>query len=500
MGLAIDREDFTQEEFKAFSERLYECLTALKYQLRKPGFGLGQPKIGAELENYIVNQDGNVLPLNREIIEKSGNHNFTVELNKFNLEVNFDPVARDAQTFSNLQKEMSGYLNHLEDIAQQFNALIVPTGILPTLKEEHLTPEYMTDFPRYRALSKHLYAMRGENFEVHIRGEDEIQLTCDHVALEGANTSFQYHLMVKPNEFADIFNATQLITSLIVAVSANSPILLGKFLWDETRIALFKQSIDSRARNSFDWKQPARVSFGHGWVRYDAWELFAETVALYPPIFPILSDENPVASVKEGKIPKLEELSLHMGTTWPWNRPVYSGSDGGHIRIEMRALPAGPTVMDMCANAALATGLAMGFSETIRDFLAVMPFKFAEYNFYRAAQKGLDASIIWTHPKKHQLVEMPIIDVLRAMLPIAEYGLKKIGISNTEIKHYLGIIEKRMDKGCTGARWQKSAVKYFEKKYSRQEACRQMFLLYMKQQRSKQPVCEWESLENTSPC
>ncbi len=492
MGLAIEREEFSQKEYDAFSERLYECLSALKTQIRLPGFGLSSPMLGAELENYIVDSKGEVLPLNKEIIQAAGSDNYTVELNKFNLEVNFDPLPLNSSAFSSLQGAMTNNLARLDLVASEFDARIVPTGILPTLRESHLTPQYMTDYARYRGLSKFLLNMRGENFHVHIRGEDEIKLTSSHVALEGANTSFQYHLMVKPGAFSDCFNATQLVTPLLLAVSANSPILLDKMLWDETRIALFKQSIDSRVRNGFNWRQPARVTFGHGWVREDAWEIFSETVALYPPIFPILSSENPMSVIKAGGVPKLEELCLHMGTTWPWNRPVYSGSDGGHVRIEMRALPAGPSVIDMCANAAFATGLVMGLESSIRDFLAVMPFQFAEYNFYRAAKNGLDASIIWTRPSNHQLVELPIVDVIREMLPIAERGLLSIGIAPQEAMYYLSIIEARLDKMRTGARWQRAMVKRFEGKYGRTEACSRMFSRYMDLQKTTAPVSDWE--------
>lgn len=492
MGLEIKQEEFQEADYRVYSERLYRCLDALKVLVEDPKFGRGEQKIGAELENYIVDEQGEVLPLNQEIIKSANNKEFTVELNKFNLEINFKPVVLGAHAFSELQAEMDLSLGQLRRVAREFNAQIVPTGILPTLKDEHLKKEFMTDCIRYRALSKSLLAMRGEDFKVHITGEDELFLTRDHVALEGANTSFQFHLMFEPQDFANVFNATQLITPLVVAVAANSPVLLNKVLWDETRIALFKQSIDSRLRHSVEWRQPSRVSFGHGWVRDDAWELFAESVALYPPLFPILSKQDPIQQLESGEIPALDELNLHMGTTWPWNRPVYCSDGDGHVRIEMRSLPAGPTNKDMCANAAFATGLAMGLKDNIRDFLAVMPFRFAEYNFYRAAQSGLDANIVWTDLKRHQAIEMPIIDVLHAMMPIAEKGLKQLGIAEQETQYYLQIIERRLERKITGARWQKNMLKKLELESSREEACRDMFQRYLQQQMSNLPVSEWE--------
>lgn len=492
MGLEVAKEDFSQEEYEAYSTRLYECLEALKALLAKPRFGQVPLQIGGELENYIVDNHGNVQPLNTELIEKSGDPKYTIELNRFNLEVNYHPTALNASAFSNLHSEMLQSHNHLQTLADEYNATIVPTGILPTLRRKHVTPKYMTESVRYRALSKHLREMRGENFVVDIGGDESIRLTSDNVALEGANTSFQFHLMVKPEEFSKVFNATQLTTSLLVAISANSPILLGKSLWDETRIALFKQSIDSRARNNLDWKQPARVTFGQGWNREGPWEMFASSVSLFPPIFAINSEQDPVATVTNNKVPKLQELALHMGTTWPWNRPVYCAEGNGHIRIEMRALPAGPSFIDMIANAAFASGIVMGLRSRIDDIVAMMPFRFAEFNFYRAAQDGLDASIIWPHAKKHQLGEMPITDVISALLPVAELGLIELGIEPKEIKKYLDVIENRLINKTTGARWQKQQIRNLESKMNRDEACHEMFKRYVENFKSGAPVHEWE--------
>ncbi len=491
MGLSIDKEDFSPLEYKQFSIRLYQCLDTLKELIQKPGFGQGKKMIGAELENYIVAQNGQVLPINTLLIEQAKNPNYTVELNRFNLEINLEPEALDATVFSRLQHQLEINQQYLQSIADQHQAKIVPIGILPTLEAKHLMSEFMTDMARYQALSKFLWQSRGKDFRVHISGDDEVQLTSPHVTLEGANTSFQFHLMVEHHKFAQVFNAIQLTTPLVLAIAANSPIFLGKSLWDETRIALFKQSIDSRHRGNMNWRQPSRVTFGHGWVRDNAWELFAETVALYKPIFPILSEQDPLEATSQGEIPKLEELSLHMGTTWPWNRPVYSHHDGGHVRIEMRAMPAGPSAIDMCANAAFATGLALGIQSNIEEQLAVMPFRFAEYNFYRAAQNGLEANILWPDAKQHQIVEMPISQVIEQMLPIAAQGLSKLDIAQEESNFYLGIIQKRIKQKISGARWQKYMLYKLEQNSNRQQACSDMLNMYMQQQETGKPVTEW---------
>ncbi|MEE4244681.1 MAG: hypothetical protein V2I33_04675 [Kangiellaceae bacterium] len=489
MGLAIQQESFSEQDYSEFADCLADSLEQLRAIIRDASFGQGAKFIGAELENYIVDQAGAIKPINQALIDRANKDNFTVELNQFNLEINLDPLPLDANCFSQLQAQLDYYVGYLRRIARMDDAAIVPIGILPTLQKSHLSKQYMTDCTRYQMLSKQLYGLRGEEFQVDICGLEELQVMSDHVGLEGANTSFQYHLMVPHQRFADAFNITQLTTPFVVALSANSPILLGQQLWDETRIALFKQSIDSRVRGQAQWRQPSRVTFGHGWVREDAWELFAETVALYPALFPI-TDATSQSSGGRHDWPELAELSLHMGTTWPWNRPVYEPSNGGHVRIEMRAMSSGPSNKDMCANAAFATGLVYGMLDQAESLLATIPFRFAEYNFYRAAQNGLDAIVLWPDNSGHP-VEQPIEQVINSLLPIAEQGLMSIGIAQEEINYYLSIIEQRMAKRITGARWQREALKYFEQYTNRAEACQKMLLSYMEQQQTNRPVHQW---------
>ena len=178
------------------------------------------------------------------------------------------------------------------------------------------------------------------------------------MSLEGAATSFQVHLRVDPAAFARTYNAVQAATAPVLAVAGNSPTFLGHRLWEETRIALCKQSLDERDRRGLR-RRLARVAFGTGWLRGGALELFAEGVRLYQPLLPVLGDHDPSDGGDQWRAPPLEELRLHQGTVWRWNRAVYDPASGGHLRIEMRALPAGPTVVDMLANAALLVGLSL---------------------------------------------------------------------------------------------------------------------------------------------
>jgi hypothetical protein len=139
---------------------------------------------------------------------------------------------------------------------------------------------------------------------------------------------------------------------------------------------------------------PSRVSFGRRWLERSAMEIFADAVRTHEPILPILSDEDPRAAVHVGSIPGLDELRMHLGSIWTWNRAVYDPAGGGHLRIELRALPAGPTTIDMAANAAFLPGLTVAAAEDALTWTRLLPFEQARDNFLDAARHGIDAMLL----------------------------------------------------------------------------------------------------------
>ena len=494
MGEKVTKISFSKEEFTQFGDILDEQLDVLKDVIRSPGFGDKNLKLGAELEMYLVDDSFDVCPKSYELLKALDDPQYQAEINKYNIELNLSAHDIKGKPFSSLLGEMRSKTDRLEKVAANLGINIMPVGILPTLQQKHLNKDYMTNELRYEAMDNQLSAIRGKAFEIDINGEENVKLTCDDVSVEGANTSFQVHMMVQHDRFADIFNAAQLTMPLVTAIAANSGILLGHRTWDETRVALFKQSLDTRIKGEVPWQEPARVSFGQGWVKKDSWELFAEAVALFKPLLPITHTENAADLWQQGSLPTFHELSLHLGTSWPWHRPVYSNHSNGHVRIEFRAIPAGPTSIDMVANAAFAMGLAVGLADHIEDFISAIPFRFAEYNFYRAAQSGLDASILWPCKKGHLTEEFPIIEVIERLFPYAENGLKSLGVDRTEIDTYLGIITERLQTGITGARWQKNTHRHFEQKFTKEEASRMVSGLYIENARSALPVSQWDQI------
>ncbi len=486
MGTEIQRERFEDSDYVRFARRLEQSLQAFQALLDRPGFGEGPRSLGAELELFLVDGSGGPLPLNEAVLRETVDPRITVELDRFNLECNLRPTLLAGRPFSALAREIDGALGELRRAAATHDGRIALIGILPTLRAADLEPSAMSDVARYRALSAALQRLRSEPFRVRIHGLDPLDIRCDDVTFEGANTSLQVHLRVSPGEFADVYNAVQLATAPAIAVACNSPTFLGHRLWDETRIALFKQSVDDRGTGG----GVARVGFGTGWIREGAWELFAESVSLHEPLLPVLSDEDPLARVRAGALPDLHELRLHNGTVWRWNRAVYDPGGGGHLRVEMRGLPAGPTRPDMLANIAFLVGLGLGLAPRAPRWTRELSFELAENNFYRAAQQGLDAELTWPRaggpPRR-----LPVRELVPELLELARRGLGDAGIDAEESEPLLDLVAQRVACGQTGAAWQREVLTRLEPPLGRERALGAMMRRYLEHADTHRPVHEW---------
>jgi gamma-glutamyl:cysteine ligase YbdK (ATP-grasp superfamily) len=491
MGLAIERERFAAEEYPPFEARLGTNLQALRELLDRPGFGDGETTIGAEVEMHLVDALGQPLPDNAGVLACANDPRLTLEINRFNLEVNARPVRLAGRPFTQLAAELRDALGVAREAARKRGARLALVGILPTLRLSHLGEGTLSDAPRYRALSSALRNMRGEPFAVHIKGRESLSAHCDDVALEGANASFQVHLRATPAAFAGLFNAAQLAAAPLLAATSNSPFFDARSLWSETRIALFQQAVDTRVDARERARAPSRVSFGHSWI-HDAHEPFAANVALHPALLPVLTDEDPLAVVGAGGVPRLEELRLHHGTVWDWNRAVFDPEDGGHLRIEHRLLPSGPTLSDMTANAALTLGLTLGLAPMMAELAPTFPFTYAEQNVYSAAKHGLDAELLW--PAERAPSPRPRIarELLLELLPLAERGLLDAGVEQSEVSELLECVRLRVVSGQTGAAVQRALVARHEPRLGRERALVAMLETYLEWSERDIPVHRWD--------
>ncbi len=494
MGLEIDRDRFGSADYARFYERLGDCLGVLEKLLARPGFGEGPASLGAELEVALVGPAARPLPLNLEVLQDTFDSRMTVELNRFNLECNLRHGPLAGTPFAALRSELEEAHAELSRAAALHAGRVAMVGILPTVSVEDLGGEAMTDTARYRALAFALRDARCAPFRLDIDGDDPLTMECDGVTFEGAATSLQLHLRVAPGDFARLFNAVQLATAPVLALAGNSPTFIGHRLWEETRVALFKQAVDERDTRAKQSRRSARVNFGSGWLREGALEIFREAVEVFPALLPILDSEDPLACLEAGGLPKLREIRLHQGTVWSWNRPVYDPADDGHLRIEMRALPSGPTIVDMLANTAFQVGLTYGLGSEVEDLPDRFDFDDVHANFYRAAQNGCDAELIW--PDGAAGVTAPggrirAAELAAQLVEVARRGLYGEDVEAADVDPLLAVIADRAQSGRTGAAWQRHTLESLETTLPRKAALVQLVERYMLLSAEGNPVHTW---------
>ncbi|MGV0047689.1 glutamate--cysteine ligase [Mycobacterium colombiense] len=490
MGEEVKRTTYDSAHRREYRRKVALCLDAFETMLAQSSFDSEQPLTGMEIECNLVDADYQPAMSNRHVLDAIGDPAYQVELGAYNIEFNVPPRPLPGHTSLDLEAEVRASLNEAENKAGAAGgAHIVMIGILPTLMAEHLDHGWMSESKRYAALNESIFSARGEDIPINISGPEPLSWHTATIAPESACTSMQLHLQLDPGTFAANWNAAQIVAGPQLALGANSPFFFGHRLWAETRIELFAQSTDTRPDELKSQGVRPRVWFGEQWID-SVLDLFRENIRYFPSLLPEVSDEDPVAELAAGRIPQLSELRLHNGTVYRWNRPVYDVVDGRpHLRLENRVLPAGPTVVDMLANAAFFYGMLRSLSEADKPLWTVMDFGVAEANFMAAALDGIDAGLHW--PGQGDVTAREL--VLDTLLPIADEGLQRWGVDAEVRDRFLGVIEGRARTGRNGASWQVSTVRALQDGgMSRPAALAEMLRRYCDHMHANEPVHTWE--------
>ncbi len=449
MGEHSIRRPADEREARAFSSAVVRDIRALDALIERGGIETGITRMGVEQEMYLVGPGGLAAPCAERVLERIEDPRFTTELARFNLEANFDPQVLQGGFLATLEAQLGEALGIVDTAAAPEGARVLLTGILPTLRGEDVSLANLTPILRYEYLNEALFRGR-ESATVFIEGIEEYRGVHDSVMLEGANTSLQLHLQVTPATGATLYNVMQLITAPLLAAATNSPVLLGKRLWHETRIAVFERSLDARTGAQLVRGHPTRVCFGEDWVHESLVELFRDNAARFPAILTRELEEDSAATVAAGGVPRLAALALHNGTVWRWNRPCFGVAGGvAHLRIENRVLPSGPSVLDEVANAALFYGLMQAVPEDCAELTRRIAFGDVRRNFVDAARYGLGAELAWLDGRRVGARAL----LLEELLPAARRGLAALAVPDSDIDRYLGVVEARVTSGQTGSNW-----------------------------------------------
>ena len=480
--------EFAGERRRDFIRTLLRDVNALERVLAEGMIEEGVRRVGAEQEMFLVDRNWHPAPVVMQVLEELKDGHFTTELGAFQIELNLDPRAYGGDCFSQLERELRERLAKLERATNSLGYGLVLTGILPTLRQSDLGLENMVPNPRYHALNRAMTELRGGTYDVFIRGTDELRVRHESVMAEACNSSFQFHLQCGAAEFANLYNIAQTLAAPVLAVATNSPLLFGRRLWAETRIALFQQAVDTRSVRH-EREVPSRVTFGDRWVRRSVIELYREDIARFRTLVGIQFDEDPHAQLARGLAPELKSLRLHNGTVYRWNRACYGILDGKpHLRIENRVLPSGPSTVDQIANGAFWYGLMMALAKKYDDITKVMEFEHARSNFVIAAREGLGTRLVWLEGKELPVTEL----VLEHLLPLADQGLADGKVSDEDRRHYLGVVEERVRTGRTGSRWMLHSLAGMRNHGTPAERLNAITAAIVARQADQRPVAHWE--------
>lgn len=489
MGKDVEPQAFTREDRTAFRLQLSKSMEACRRMVAESFLETKSGLAGFEVELNLVGEHGEPALRNAEILRDLDDPSVQPELARFNLELNVEPRRLDERGLVGFENDVRRRLERIRAVGRRFDALPVTIGILPTLTTEHVTADTLSTNARYALLNEQIFLARGEDLRIEIEGTDRLAMTADSVAPEAACTSTQLHLQLGPDAFAAYWNASQAIAGVQVAVGANAPFLFGRELWQESRITLFEQAIDTRPRELQAQGVRPRVWFGERWID-SALDLFEENVRYFAPLLPVCDTEDPLEVLERGAIPQLPEFRLHNGTIYRWNRPVYDVVEGRpHLRVENRVLPSGPTLIDTLANAAFYFGLCRCLAEDEEPVWERLSFGAAAENFELGARYGMGARLYWPDLGK---VEVPEL-VLRRLLPKAYEGLDRWGVDPAQRDRLLGVIERRCATRRNGAAWQVQVFHdlYDNGPYDRSDALSAMTLRYLANMAADVPVHSW---------
>jgi CBS domain-containing protein/gamma-glutamylcysteine synthetase len=474
---------------RKFTRDLIADVRALERMLAEGRFEKGTPRIGAEQEMFLLDRNFRPTGAVLNMLAKLDDPHFTTELGMFQIEANADPQQYGGDGFSQMERQLTELVEKVRRIGNEQNVEVALIGILPTLQKDDLGLDNMVPSSRYQTLNRVMTELRGGDYEISIKGIDDLMVKHDSVMLEACNASFQVHLQVGADEFARFYNLAQVLAGPILAIGSNSPLLFGKRLWMETRIALFQQAVDTRvARRNLREMSP-RVSFGNRWVSKSVVELYKEDIVRFRPLVGLDAGEDPMEQLDKGVTPQLKALRLHNGTVYRWNRACYGVIDGApHLRIENRVLPSGPTVLDEVANGAFWCGLMTQYAVRHEDITRHIEFEEAKGNFHAAAREGLTAHFTWLDDKEVPAQTL-ILDLL---LPLAEEGLRSRKVDEADIKRYLGVVDARVRSTRTGSRWLLHSLAAMKDHGTQSERLRALVAATVHRQQTGRPVAEWE--------
>jgi CBS domain-containing protein len=479
---------YNEELMRDYTRGVLNDLQALDEMLAAGMLEESALRIGAEQEMFLIDRSMNPAPLAMDVIEIARDGRLTTEIGRFNLEANLTPLDLGGDCFSRMENELYEVMDNVRAAAGKIGGDAVLAGILPTIRPSDVTLDNLTPLPRYAEIDRVVTLLNGRDRELLIKGLDELHLTLENTFTEFCNTSFQVHLQTGISDFVNVYNWAQAMSAPVLASAVNSPVFFGHRLWHETRIALFQQAADTRSHTHKQRNQTPRVNFGDRWVDNSIIEVLREDAIRFRVLLTKQIDEDAMAVLASGGVPKLSAWQLHNGTIWRWNRPCYGVINGRPgLRIEARYLPAGPSIIDEMANSAFLVGLLLQMPAEFGDIRTYMSFDEAKSNFFNAARYGLNGQIRGLDGKSRRVGRI----ILEELLPRAKQGLTMAGVDNKDVDRLLNVIEERVAAETSGARWMLDSYAGMDPLAKPNVRLRTLVASMKENQETRLPVHEW---------
>jgi gamma-glutamyl:cysteine ligase YbdK (ATP-grasp superfamily) len=471
VGQEISALVFESQDFDRFKGRLQSETELLRAWFDGNKFCSEELQFGLELEAWLIGQDGLPVPDNSLFLAILDRESVVPELSKFNFELNVLPQPIAGHGLRDMQSELRATWARCSQVAQQMNHRVLSIGILPTVTEGMLCLENMSPLKRYAALNEQVLRLRdGKPLTLEIQGSDALKSAHHDLMLESAATSVQVHLKVPQSVSVRYYNASLVASCFTVAMAANAPLLFGRRLWDDTRITLFEQAVDT------DGVQP-RVSFGHRYLDESLFQIFEDNLAKHRVLLPVELEDAPA---------KMPYVRMHNGTIWNWNRPLIGFESNGqpHLRIEHRPMSASPSVTDLFADVAFYLGITHFLATQESAPERQLPFEVARRNFYSAAKNGFRARIQWLDGNSYSVQSL----LRERILDAAVEGMQQLRIPEDQIVAHRQTLMGRIESEQNGASWQRRKLASVDGDLQR------LLLSYESHQRANQPVHTWSLL------
>ena len=458
MGQQVTARTFSREDRQRYRRKVRLSLDVFARMLSEARFHPEQRSFGLEIELNLTDDDGDPALVNAVALEAIADQAFQTELGQFNVEINIPPRLLEGRVFSELEHDARASLNNAEERARTVGAHMMMIGILPTIGPQHLHAESFSSNPRYQLLNEQIFAARGEDLEISIDGVERLSIHADTIAPEAACTSVQLHQQVEPEAFAAHWNAAQAIAGDPGRGGGELAVLLrqGAVARDPHRAVRAGHRHPPGGAED-PGRAAARVvrrALDHVDLRPVRGERAATSRRCCPSARTRIRSRRWSGATSRGwRSCDCTTARSTAGTA----RSTTSSATSRTCGWRTACCPAGPTVVDIMANAAFYYGLLRVIAEEERPVWSQMSFSAAEENFHAGARGGIDARVYWPG-----LGEVPAAElVVRRLLPIAREGLERTAIDPADADRLLGIIERRCVTLRNGASWQSEVFHHF---------------------------------------